>query len=200
MSFLMWEATTDKAIGAYHRLLEHVVDFNDLRVCMPHETHEALGPRYPRVLDRCQRMRAVLKDIYLREHAVKLDKLKEMGKRDVKKYLETLEGIVPYVASRVMLLCFETHAVPVDDQLRTQLIEAGAMEAGIEIPEVAGWLATHIKAEDGIHAHYALQAFSDEMAGGASSTVARTEKKPAGAKVPAGRKSEPKRSGKAAAR
>jgi endonuclease III len=176
MSFLLWESTSEKAAAAYERLLQHVVDFNDLRVCMPHETTEALGPRYPRVLDRGQRLRAVLKDIYLREHAVNINRLRDMGKREVKKYLESLEGMVPYVSARVMLLCFQTHAVPVDDHLRTHLVEAGAIEAGVEIPEVSAWLASQIKAEDGIQAHAALQAFSDEKAG-ASSPSSRTEKR-----------------------
>ena len=122
MSFLMWEATTDKAIAGYSRLFEQVVDFNDLRVSMPHETAEILGPRYPRVLDRCQRLRAVLRNIYLREHAMILNSLKDTGKRDARKYIESLEGIVPYVASRVLVLSFDTHAIPVDYQLRAQLI------------------------------------------------------------------------------
>src|SRR5438552_5300201 len=116
-SFLLWESTTDKAMAGYARLFEHLVDFNDLRVSLPHETAEILGPRYPRVLDRCQRLRAALRTIYIREHAVHLNILKDTGKRDARKYIESLEGIVPFVASRVLVLSFETHAIPVDDQL-----------------------------------------------------------------------------------
>ena len=35
MSFLMWESTTSKAQSAFERVLDSVVDFNELRVCMP---------------------------------------------------------------------------------------------------------------------------------------------------------------------
>src|SRR5688500_18082658 len=49
VSMLLWDSTTDKAIAAYERLMEGSVDFNDLRVCMPQETIELIGPRYPRV-------------------------------------------------------------------------------------------------------------------------------------------------------
>ena len=45
MSMLLWESTTDKALAGYERLVREVVDFNDLRVCMPHETADLLGPR-----------------------------------------------------------------------------------------------------------------------------------------------------------
>jgi hypothetical protein len=164
-SFLLWESTTDKAMAAYARLFEHLVDYNDLRVSLPHETADILGPRYPRVLDRCQRLRAALRTIYIREHAVNLNILKETGKRDARRYIESLEGIVPYVAARLLLLSLDTHAIPVDDQLRTQLIETEVGDASIEIPELSNWLASQIKAEDGVTAHYALQAWIDELAG-----------------------------------
>lgn len=166
MSMLLWESTTDKALAAYARLLEQVVDFNDLRVCLPHETMEIIGPRYPRALDRCQRLRAVLRNIYLREHAVSLDSLSDTGKRDAKKYIESLEGIVPYAAARVLLLSFHTHAIPVDDQLRTQLIEAEISDSSLEIPELSSWLASQIRAEDGVAAHYALQSWIDDITDG----------------------------------
>jgi endonuclease III len=174
MSMLLWESTTDKALAAYARLMEQVVDFNDLRVCMPHETADIIGPRYPRVLDRCQRLRAVLRDLYLREHAVNLERLTGSGKRDAKKYIETLEGIVPYAAARTLLLSFETHAIPVDDQLRIQLIEAEASDSSMEIPELSSWLASQILAEDGIAAHAALQSWVDAITDGRKAGPRRT--------------------------
>ena len=65
---------------------------------------EIIGPRYPLALNRAQRLRA--------HHAPHLsararhdaDKQSSGGKRDVRKYLESLEGIVPYVTNRVLLL------------------------------------------------------------------------------------------------
>ena len=182
MSMLMWESTTDKALAAYARLMEHVVDFNDLRVCMPHETMDIIGSRYPRVLDRCQRLRAILRNIYLREHAVSLDGLSDTGKRDAKKYIESLEGIVPFAASRVLLLSFQTHGVPVDDQLRTQLIEAEASDSSLEIPELSSWLSAQIRAEEGVAAHYALQSWVDDIVDGRKAGPKRTSTRRTGQK------------------
>lgn len=180
MSMLMWESSTEKAMAAYARLMEHVVDFNDLRVCMPHETADIIGARYPRVLDRCQRLRAVLRNIYLREHAVTLERLTGSGKRDAKKYIESLEGIVPYATSRVLLLSFETHAFPVDDQLRIQLIEAEASDSSLETPDLSSWLASQIKAEDGIAAHYAVQSWVDDIVDGRKRGPRRTSSRKPG--------------------
>ena len=185
MSFLMWESTTDKALAAYERIMENVVDFNDLRVCMPHETLEYIGQRYPRALDRAQRLRAALRNIYLREHAVNLNKLMGSGKREAKKYIESLEGIVPYVSSRLALLSFDTHIVPVDDQLRTLLIEAEVSDNSVENAELGSWLAAQVKAGDGPATHAALQAWVDDQVGssggggGAEKKASGKSKKPA---------------------
>jgi hypothetical protein len=157
----MWESTTDRAEAAYQRILESVVDFNELRVCMPHETVEIIGQRYPLALNRAQRLRAAMRNVYLREHAMNLDKQATGGKRDLRKYVESLEGIVPYVANRVLMLCFDTHALPVDEQLRTALIEAEVTDAAVEVPELATWLAVHVKAAEIIGAHAALQKWMD---------------------------------------
>lgn len=168
LSFLMWEATTEKALTAYSALEKHVVDFNDLRVCMPQELADLIGARYPLALERCQRLRATLRDIYSREHVVSLDGIHKFGKREVRKYIESLEGMVPYVASRVLLLSFQAHAMPVDEQLRKNLILAEVADDDIRIPEVATWLERHIMASEGIPAHHTLQYWIDQ--GGAAAS------------------------------
>jgi hypothetical protein len=182
-SFLLWESTTDKALAAYQKVLDHVVDFNDLRVCMPHETAEVLGARYPRAQDRCERLRATLRDIYLREHAVDLSSLTGMGKRDVKKYIESLDGVTTYVAGRVQLLCYQVHSIPVDEQLRAALIAEGAADESQNVADLAGWLARQIKSEEGLRAHQAFQAWIDRGPGKLprrrSTTKKKTSRKPA---------------------
>jgi endonuclease III len=180
MSFLMWESTTDRAQTAYQHIRNSVVDFNELRVCMPHETVEIIGQRYPLALNRAQRLRAAMRNIYLREHAMNLDKHASGGKRDLRKYIESLEGMVPYVANRTLLLCFETHVLPVDEQLRTALIEAEVADASVEVPELATWLAMHVKAPEILNVHAALQKWMDSKAVAAER---RSQRKPARGKA-----------------
>lgn len=161
LSFLMWESTTGEAYCSYRKLKDAFVDCNEFRVSLPYEIVEKLSLTDSKALERCQRMRATLTDIFKREHSVTLDRLKEEGKRDVRKYLDTLEGMVPYVAARVSLLVFQSHAIPVDDHLRSLLIEEGAADDSSEIPELAPWLSRQVKASDGRTVHFALQAWSD---------------------------------------
>ncbi|MHC4080905.1 MAG: HhH-GDP family DNA glycosylase [Planctomycetota bacterium] len=163
MSFLMWDSTTARASAAYKRLMDRVVDYNDLRVSMPHELVEWVGPRYPLVLERCQRLRAALRHTYKREHAVNLDRLRDMGRREIKSYLRSLDGIAPYVADRVTLLCFDAHCVPVDTRLHRSLVRAGVGDETVEISEMASWLARQVKAAEAVITHRALQAWSDKV-------------------------------------
>lgn len=158
-SALMADATGDKARAAFTKLMAGVVDRNDLRVSMPHELVEIIGSRYPQGADRCQRLRAMLREIYLREHAVSLESVASLGKREVRKYIESLDGITPYVSARVLLLCYGVHAIPVDEQLRRRLIDAGAADESAEAAELSSWLSRQIKAADGLAAHLALQAW-----------------------------------------
>jgi endonuclease III len=175
LSFLMWESSTEKALAAYARLFEFVADFNDLRVCMPHETTGYLGARYPKAAERSERLRATLRNIFLREHAVSLEAHQGETKREIRKYLESLEGMVPYVASRVLLLCFDTHTMPVDELLRGRLMAAGAIDEEATVAEVSSWLSRHIKARDGRKTHFAFQAWIDRL-GGKSADRSRRKK------------------------
>ncbi len=188
-SFLIWDSTTTKASAAYKRIMDEVVDFNDLRVSMPHEMVEWVGPRYPRALERCQRLRAALRHTYNREHAVSLEKLHGMGRREVRHYLRSLDGVAPYVADRVTLLCFDAHCIPVDERLRGAMVDAGVCDDSITVADLSGWLARQIKAPDAVTTHHALQAWSDSAASGAAGSRStaptrstRTRKKAAGSR------------------
>ena len=162
-SFLMWDATSTKAAAAYRRIMDEVVDFNDLRVTMPHEIVEWIGPRYPRALERSRRLRAALRHTYKREHAVSLERLCNIGRREVKQYLRSLDGIAPYVADRVTLLCFDAHCIPVDDRLRRALISNGVCDETVDVADLASWLARQVKAADAPMTHYTLQEWSDQV-------------------------------------
>lgn len=165
-SFLMWDATTAKAQMAYKRMMDRVVDLNDLRVTMAHEMVDWIGPRYPQALERCQRLRAVLRHTYKREHAMSFDRLNGMGRREVKRYLRSLDGIAPYVADRVTLLCFDAHCIPVDERLRRALIQAGVSDEDTDIADLGSWLARQVKAAEAARTHRMLQAWVDRVGTG----------------------------------
>lgn len=172
-SFLLWEASSAQSLEAYRRVQEAIVDFNDLRVSLPQELIAAVGLGYPRVEERMRRLRASLNEIFKREHAVRLPQAD--GRRDVRAYVESLDGIVAsFVAARVLLICYGVHVVPVDEQTRAMLAEEGLAEPDTELFELGAALAKAIKPEHGESAHQALQALVDQRGAPASRPARRS--------------------------
>lgn len=162
-SFLLWESTTPNARAAHERLRSELVDYNELRVCLASELAEIVGPRDPRGDERAQRMRASLSELYRREHAITLAPLMTAGKREARQYLETLEGIPPFVVARTMVIALGGHAVPVDERLRDLLVGEGVLEAGTSVEAATAWLERQVRSADAGPTALLLQAWSDSQ-------------------------------------
>jgi hypothetical protein len=172
-SMLLWEASTGQAKNAIKRVRESVVDYNELRVCVPDEVAHVMGEKYPLAHERAMRLRSTLNDIYQRQHAITLAHLPEMGKREARHYLESLDGCPGFVASRLCLLGQIGHAVPVDERMCDLLASEGILEQGTMPDAAAGWLDRHVRAEDALETYLLLQAWSDEHG-----TPPKREKRP----------------------
>ncbi|MCZ6783008.1 MAG: hypothetical protein O7G30_06825, partial [Proteobacteria bacterium] len=100
---------------------------------------------------------------------------------------------------RVMLLCYDAHGIPVDDQLRAALIENGAADSSADVDDLSSWLARQIKAGDGAAVHYALQAWIDGGGGKAEAATRSASGRRAASRRSSGSKSATKRAASAAA-
>ncbi len=161
VSFLQWESTTQKAADAYDRLMAMVVDHNDLRVSHPYEIIDQIGKGYPRAEDRVARLRQALQEIYLRERSVSLASLKGKPIKQVRAYLDTLPGMLPYVAAQVLLLTFGAHAIPVDGSLIRLLHKEGLGDREADNQKLQPLLERKIKASGSLQAHLLFQAWVD---------------------------------------
>lgn len=182
-SFMLWDATTEQANDAMQKLVESIVDFNELRVCLPTEVVALIGSRYPNGLERAERMKSALHSIYLQRHAVSLEHLSELGKRETKAFVESLTDIPAYVSARVLQRCYDVHAIPVDDRLVDLFVEKGVLSEPVESDEVVAWLSRQVKSKDGSAVEAALRVFVD--------TSPKPQRKSV-AKKPATKKTEPK--------
>jgi len=161
--FLMWEANSKRADRAYPKLLKSVVDFNELRVCTPHETVETIGKSYPLALERSQRLRQTLNSIYQREHDVQLDQLHNLPPRKARAYLNELEGMVPYVSAQIILFSFNAPAFPVDEQLRTALVEKKIIHHQINIVQLQRWIERQLPHDQMPETHLLLQGWVENQ-------------------------------------
>ena len=206
-SLLLWECAAGQAVGAFRRLVEGSVDFNEVRVFLPDETLALVGERYPLARERCERLRAALNDLFRRRHALTLSHLREMSARDAREFLESLEGVPQFVAARVALLGLEAHAVPVDRRLRALLLSAGVGEPEHDEAALGAYLERHVRAAEAREVHELLRAWSDDegvppaptaLSAPTAAGAPRDEAKAKGEARPEG-KAEPKPGAKAKA-
>ena len=163
VAFLQWEATRKQAEDALGRIMEHMVDVNDLRVSFEQEVLELLGEDYPNAHERVARMREALNDIYVREYAVEMHSIADKGKKDQRAYLDSLAGVPPYVAAEVMLVAFGGHAMPVDQKLIERLAEEQIIDENDTDPQhVENVLLRLVRADEAMHVHLLLQAWADD--------------------------------------
>ena len=164
-SWLLWEASTEQAEVAMRKLLDAFVDYNEIRVSLPHEKASVIGKRYPRLEERLHGIRRTLHSLYLARHALSFDHLEGKGKRDIKADIESLDGMHPFVAARILRLSFEVHALPADDQLSALLHEHGIIDEPVDPDELSSWLGSTIKSDDAIDVIVALQTAIDDAWG-----------------------------------
>lgn len=160
-AFLVWEASPARAQKAMAKVLTAIVDLNELRICLPHEVIEIIGPKYPSCGLRAARLRSSLNDLFRREHDVSLDHLAAMPKRDARSYLESLDGTPPFVAARVALLGLGAHAVPIDGRLAGLLISEGVFPHGSSEETVGSWLERRVRAADARETYLRLESWSE---------------------------------------
>lgn len=161
-SLLLWEASSTQARAAFRRVRESLVDFNELRVCVPEEIACIIGDRYPLSAERSLRIRSVLHAVFVARHQLSLSHLASAPKREARASLEALEGIPHFVAARVLLVSLGGHAIPVDERLRDLL--AGEKVIAPDVPPAAAGHALErlVRAEESLAAHATLAAWSDE--------------------------------------
>ncbi len=176
LSMLEWEAPARSAALAYKRLMNDMVDYNDLRVSHPVHIESVLGPNYPRVKERTERLLGVLNEVYTRQHAVSFEGIAGKPKKEIRAYLDSLPSMPTYVSAQLVLLCFGGHAVPVDQALLDKLVKEGAIDPDATVEQANSILERQIRAADAHEAHLALRAWVDS--GKARSTPrAKTVKK-----------------------
>ncbi len=163
-SMLLWESTTALADEAWRRLIASVVDANELRVCSPREIAGILGPAYPLVHDRSERLHAALTDAFRGTRTLTQASLAEQGKREARGCLEAIEGTPGFVAARVVLLQLGGHAAPVDGRLLRRMVECSVVPRGRNCTEAATLVERHVRAGELLDFYMLAQAWADDLA------------------------------------
>ncbi|HEY4330603.1 MAG TPA: hypothetical protein VGN88_12765 [Phycisphaerae bacterium] len=132
-AFLEYDCDEPRTTTAERKILENMVDFNELRVTPAIELAALLGVRYPFAESRCAGLHRTLQSIFDREHHMRLDRVKEMKKAEIRPYFQSLAGITPYVEAAISVDCFGIAAAPVDTKLLLWLVNKDALPEGTDL-------------------------------------------------------------------
>jgi len=153
-AFLEYDCDEPRSSVAERKIMDSMVDFNELRVTPAIELAALLGVRYPFAESPCSALHRTLQSIFDREHHMRLDRIKEMKKAEIRPYFQSLAGITPYVEAAVCVDCFGISAAPVDTKLYLWLITKDALPEGLDLKSAQGIVEKQLKAgeaEDFFH-------------------------------------------------
>lgn len=162
-SMLVWESSIGHAIEASKAIRDRLVDLNELRVCSPEELVGILPARYPRSLERCERLISILNSIFRIENQLSLTHFREMNKRDVIDYFRKVDGLPPFVSSRVILLALGWHAFPLDEWLTKQLSKIGLTDNSLDTAQQILRMERLIKASDSLRFYTLLEHWATDQ-------------------------------------
>jgi hypothetical protein len=180
-------ATEAKAQAALNKFNSYFVDFNELRVCRPEEMAEVLGNQFPAAKDIAVQILGLLNQIFARRDTLSLVDLAASGKREAKVFLESLEGITPYVVARVMLFSLSGHAFPLHEQMVAMLRGEEVIDSAAPLDDIQGFLERQIPAKNLIKTYRLLRRHADNYRPGPQK---EKKKRPSRAKSDAGEKKD----------
>ncbi|MBN2448219.1 MAG: hypothetical protein JXO22_15935 [Phycisphaerae bacterium] len=138
-----------KAREALDKLRGTVVDFNELRVTPPIELAEILGD-YPDARMKGEDIVRALNKVFAREHAVTLDALLDMSKKDMTAYLNEIDGLEGYTRARIRLLGLGKHAVPLDEAMWALARREKIVDSKCSLDDAQAFLERQITEEEAL--------------------------------------------------
>jgi hypothetical protein len=143
------DAPESKAREALDRLRGMVVDYNELRVVAPIELAEALGD-YPGARLKCEDVSRALNSIFAHEHAVSLEHLADLPKKEMRAYLDQIEGLEPYTRARIQLQGLQRHAIPLDEAMWAYARQAQIVDGRCPLAEAQQFLERQVPEKDAL--------------------------------------------------
>lgn len=156
-SMLLWESTIENAVKMMAKIQSQFVDFNELRVCFPHEIDAMLGSRYQRAEERSVRLIQSLHAVFNAYQSMTLEPLRELGKREAREALVAMDSLPRFVVSRVLLLGLEAHALPMDAKIARALHKAELIKSSKNPDDLAARFERSIRANQSLETYTRLE-------------------------------------------
>ncbi|MFH1746792.1 MAG: hypothetical protein ABIG44_07075 [Planctomycetota bacterium] len=136
-----------------HAALDHirvmVVDYNELRVIPPIELTEMLGD-VPDARLKCEDISRSLNSIFALNHVINLDHLAELSGKDMRAWLDQIDGLEAYTRARIRLLGLRQHAIPLDEAMWGYARAQEIVDKRCPLEEAQAFLERQIAEEDAL--------------------------------------------------
>jgi len=151
------------ARGAYKRILEHFVDFNDLRVSPSGEILEVLGEDTVVTCGIASALVGALRALFEKNNMVSLLGLCQMSKRPARQVLSKIGGGVSrFVVNYCMLMSLQSHAIPLTEKMVEYLRSNGLVHPESDEQEIEGFLMRQVSSS-GAYKFYAYLRSESEV-------------------------------------
>lgn len=156
LGVLTRDVPESKARDVLERIRASVVDYNELRVIPSGELADTIGD-YPGVRLKADDLCRALNYIFAREHIVSLDMYADRPEKDIRAYLEVIEGLEAYTRARMRLLGFGKHAIPLDEAMWAYARKAEIVDPECPLEEAQAFLERQIPQKDALDFFAALR-------------------------------------------
>jgi hypothetical protein len=149
LGILSRDTPETKASEGLERLRGMVVDYNELRVIPPIELAEILAD-FPDARLKCEDISRALNGVFALEHAISLDRLANLSRKEALAILERIDGLEPYTRARVSLLGLRHHAIPLDEAMWAYARAEAVVDPRCPLAEAQRFLERQIPEESGL--------------------------------------------------
>ena len=137
---------TAKAEKYIKKFNSNFVDWNDVRVSRDEEIIEVLGGESDLNNYVAANMRNSLQAVFERNDCLELNYIIEFGKRKAFEELEKMKVLTDFVLNYIMLVCLDSHSIPVNEKMAEFLKSNEIVHEDSSIEDIKSFLERQIPA------------------------------------------------------
>lgn len=161
------------------QMLDHFVDWNDLRVSREEEVVEFLGKNSDEAKKIADNLTAALQKVFEKFDSITLEPVIVNGKRQAKQDLEEFGVLSPFVINFVMLTIMDAHCLPMTSKMIEYVKENGLVHPDADDTDINSFIERKVPASDIGNFYQVLRKHSESDQKPVKATKKTTKKKAA---------------------
>ncbi|MBX3397086.1 MAG: hypothetical protein KF841_17165 [Phycisphaerae bacterium] len=151
MGILCNYAAEQRAAGAVRKIIESVVDMNELRVTAVSDLVGIIGHDYPQARQAATEITQVFNSVFNSLHHLDVSYLKTQSKKAVNAFLEGIDGLTPHAAAFFRNRYLNYNEIPLDENMFSYLHRTKCIPDGISVAEAQRFVSDTLKDREGVN-------------------------------------------------